>query len=76
VFFNGESYNIRWEVEGVHHESAKTLLNLIDRERENEDEEKEEGGSCEDLVISKKIGEDKNIEAFTQKGGGGGEVPQ
>jgi hypothetical protein len=60
VFFSGESYNIRWEVEGAHQESSKKH-SKFDRQRdsENEDEEKEEG----------EFGADKSTRAFTQKEG-------
>jgi hypothetical protein len=44
VFFNGESYNIRWEVEGTQQENSKNNSKFDwHREKENEDEEKEEG---------------------------------
>jgi hypothetical protein len=62
VFFNGESYNIRWEVEGTQQENSKNNSKFDWQwEEENEDEEKEEG----------EFGNDKNIGSFTQKEGGG-----
>jgi hypothetical protein len=58
VFFNGESYNIRWEVEGTQQENSKNNSKFDWQwEEENEDEEEEEG----------EFGNDKNIGSFTQK---------
>jgi hypothetical protein len=62
VFFNGESYNLRWEVEGAHQDTSKRT-SKFERRRDGgeEDEEKEEG----------EFGDDNNNGAFAQKEGGG-----
>jgi hypothetical protein len=62
VFFNGESYNLRWELEGAHQETSKSTSKFEKRIDGGEEDEEEE---------EREFGNDNNNGAFAQKEGGG-----